>query len=145
MKAKAIKTLCFCLAAALFTFAAAAGVNAQDEEISGIVTVDTNEIMEKHPAFMEAQQTMQKESQQMQQQMKEGGQQEQQAAQQQMQQRSQELQQEALEEVRKDIQEVADEKGYDYVMDTNALMAGGKDVTDEIIEAIGVDEDEDEE
>ncbi|MFO7929933.1 MAG: OmpH family outer membrane protein [Thermodesulfobacteriota bacterium] len=142
MTARTLKALCFCLAAALFTFAAAAGVHAQDGEISGIVTVDTNEIMEKHPAFMEAQQTLQNEAQQMQQQMQEGSQEEQQSAQQQMQQRSQQLQQEALEEVRQDIQKVADEKGYDYVMDTNALLAGGTDVTDEVIEAIGSDEDE---
>ncbi|MFW6081620.1 MAG: OmpH family outer membrane protein [Desulfosalsimonas sp.] len=142
MAARTLKSLCFCLVAALFTFAAASGVSAQDGEISGIVTVDTNEIMQKHPAFMEAQQTLQNEAQQMQQQMQEGSQQEQQAAQQQMQQRSQQLQQEALDKVRKDIQKVAEEKGYDYVMDTNALLSGGTNVTDEVIEAIGGGDEE---
>lgn len=139
MAAKPFKVLCICLTAAFFTMAGAVGAFAGDAENIGIVTVDTNEIMQQHPAFKEAQQTLQSEAQKMQQQMKEQGQQQQQAAQQQLQQKSRKLQQNAMDEVRADIQKIADEKGYDYVMDKNALISGGKDVTDEILEEIQED------
>ncbi|MFP3980349.1 MAG: OmpH family outer membrane protein [Desulfobacterales bacterium] len=139
MAAKPFKILCICLAATFFTMAGAAGAFAGDAENIGIVTVDTNEIMQNHPAFKKAQQTLQGEAQKMQQQMEDKGQEQQQAAQQQLQQKSQELQQNAMDEVRADIQEIAKEKGYDYVMDTNALISGGKDVTDEILEEIKTD------
>lgn len=139
MAERPFKILCICLAAAFFTLAGTIGAFAGDAENMEIVTVNTNEIMQNHPAFKKAQQTLRGEAQQMQQQMQEKGRQEQQAAQQQLQQRSQELQQNAMDEVRADIQKIAKEKGYNYVMDQNALISGGKDVTDEILEEIKTD------
>ncbi|MFP4532444.1 MAG: OmpH family outer membrane protein [Desulfobacterales bacterium] len=140
MTVKSFKILGFFLIAALLTTAAAATVSADDSKSLKIVTVETNQIMEKHPAFIEAQQKLQSEIQQMQKEMEGKSEQEQQAAQQQMQQqmqqRSQQMQGEVLEKVRNNIQEIADEKGYDYVMDANALLTGGEDVTEEIVEAI---------
>jgi len=55
---------------------------------------------------------------------------------QQFQQRSRELQAQAVEKIREDIQKIAKQKGYKYVMDSNALLAGGEDVTEEILQAI---------
>ncbi|MFP4453679.1 MAG: OmpH family outer membrane protein [Desulfobacterales bacterium] len=140
MAAKNFKILGFILAAAVFTMAAASGAYAADNGLGKIVTVNINQIVEKHPAFIEAQQTLQGEAQKMREDMEGKNEQEQQQMQQQlqqqMQQRSQQLQQEALEKVRNDVQEIADEKGYDLVMDANALFAGGEDVTDEVMEAI---------
>ncbi len=139
MATKPFKILCICLTAAFFTAAGAVGAFAGDAENIEIVTVNTNEIMQNHPAFKKAQQTLRGEAQQMQQQMQEKGKQEQRAAQQQLQQRSRELQQNAMDKVRADIQKIAKEKGYEYVMDQNALIAGGKDVTDEILKEIKSD------
>ncbi|MCF8024713.1 MAG: OmpH family outer membrane protein [Desulfobacteraceae bacterium] len=136
MTAKPFKIICVCLAAAFFTVAATAGAFAGDAENIEIVTVDINRIMQQHPAFKKAQQTLQSEAQQMRQQMKEKGRQQQQAVQQQLQQRSRELQQNAMDEVRADIQKIAEEKGYEYVMDKNALISGGKEVTGEVLEEI---------
>ncbi|MFP4193830.1 MAG: OmpH family outer membrane protein [Desulfosalsimonas sp.] len=142
MTGKKFKILGFCLIAALLTMAAAATASAEKLEI---VTVDANQIMQNHPAFTEAQQTLQSEVQEMRKDMEgkneQEQQQQQQQMQQQMQQRSQKLQQEAMEKVKQDIQKIADEKGYDYVMDANSLLAGGKDVTDEIMEELGEKED----
>jgi len=131
------KGLSFCLAAAFLTMVGISGVCAGDVKIDKIVTVNTKQIIRQHPAFIKAQQTLQREAQQIRQQMKGKGQQEQQAAQQQLQQRARELREEALNEVRKDIQKIADDKGYKYVMDANVLLAGGEDVTDEIMQEIG--------
>ncbi len=41
-----------------------------------------------------------------------------------------------MEKIREDIQKIAKQKGYKYVMDSNALLAGGEDVTEEILQAI---------
>jgi Skp family chaperone for outer membrane proteins len=65
------------------------------------------------------------------------GQQERQVAQQQFQQRAQKLQRDALDELRRDIQKIASDKGYTYVMDSNVLLAGGEDVTEEVMKEIG--------
>ncbi|MFW6236998.1 MAG: OmpH family outer membrane protein [Desulfosudaceae bacterium] len=125
----------FGLILALVALAGSNGVWAEDADID-IVTVDINEIMTQHPALEEAQQTLQREAQQMQGQLEgqgEQGEQEQQMAQQQLQQRSTELQMEALDKVKTEIRKIAAEKGYTYVMEKNALLAGGRDVTDEVI------------
>jgi Skp family chaperone for outer membrane proteins len=137
MVAKTFKCFGFCLVAAFFTMAGVAGVSAGDAENDKIVTVNTNQIIQKHPAFLEARQTLQREAQQIQQQMEGKSQQEKQAAQQQFQQRAQKLQKDALDKVRKDIQKIAADKGYQYVMDANVVLAGGKDVTEEILKEIG--------
>ena len=132
-----MKILCFVLAAAFFSMGWAAGVCAGDAETVEIVSVDTNRILEKHPAFLSAQQTFQGEMRQMEQQLQGMGQEEQMMAQQmmqqQLQQRGQQLQQEALDAVRKDIARIAEEQGYTYVVDVNALIAGGKEITEEVM------------
>jgi outer membrane protein len=137
MVAKTFKCFGFCLVAAFFTMAGVTGVSAGDAENDKIVTVNTSQIIQKHPAFLEIQQTLQGEAQQIQQQMEGKSQQERQAAQQQFQQRAQKLQKDALDKVREDIQKIADDKGYQYVMDANVVLAGGKDVTEEILKEIG--------
>ncbi|MGM0403176.1 MAG: OmpH family outer membrane protein [Thermodesulfobacteriota bacterium] len=117
---------------------------AGDAEKVEIVSVDTNRILEKHPAFREAQDTFRGEMQEMEEQLEGMGQEEQQMAQQmmqqQLQQRGQELQQVAVDEVRKDIARIAKEKGYTYVVDVNALIAGGKEITEEVMEAMDIEE-----
>ncbi len=140
------KILCVCLAAVFLTAAGTGVVFAGDAKKVEIVSVDTNKILEKHPAFRKAQETFQGEMQEMEQQLEGMGQEEQQMAQQmmqqQLQQRGQELQQGAVDEVRKDIARIADEKGYTYVVDVNALIAGGKDITEEVMEAMDIEEEE---
>jgi outer membrane protein len=141
---KNFKILCFCLAAVFFMAAGATGVCAGDDNKMEIVSINTNRILEKHPAFKEAQQTFHGEMQEMEKQLQEMGREEQQMAQQmmqqQLQQRGQELQQNAVDAVRKDIAKIAGEKGYHYVIDANALIVGGKDVTEEIMEAMDIQE-----
>ncbi len=125
-----------CLIAATATTGAAESVQ--------IVSIDTNRILQQHPAFQEAQQAFQGEMQQLEQQLQEMGEEEQMMAQQmmqqQLQQRGQELQMEAMDKVRDDIRRIAEEKGYSYVVDTNALIVGGKDITDEVMEEMGIGE-----
>lgn len=144
MTVKKFKILGFCLIAACLTMATTSTASAGDAENLKIVTVNTNQIVKNHPAFINAQQTLQGEAQEMRQEMQGKEKQEQRAAQQQMQQklqqRSRELQQDALEKVRQDIQEIADENGWDYVMDANVLLAGGEDVTEEVMKEIGEEE-----
>ncbi len=138
------KILCFCLTAVFFSALFAVGAMAADTEKVEIVSVDTNRILEKHPAFRKAQETFQGEMQEMEEQLQGMGQEEKQMAQQmmqqQLQQRGQELQQGAVDEVRKDIARIADEKGYTYVVDVNALIAGGKEITEEVMEAMDIAE-----
>jgi len=130
-----IPGLCLVVVALLVT-AGSSSVFAGDAENGKIVTVDIKQIMAKHPAFNEAQQQLQSEARQIQEQMKGKSQQEQQGARQQLQQRSRQLQAEALDKLKADIQKIAEEKGYTYVMDSNALLAGGEDVTETILKAI---------
>lgn len=143
MGAKTFKFFGGCLMAALLTIAGIGGTTVADAGDLKIVTVDTNQIVSQHPALEEAQQTLQGEAQQMQQQIEGKGQQEQQVAQQQLQQRSQELQLEAINKAKKDIRDIAAEKGYEYVMDTNALLVGGEDVTEEILAEMEKRQDKD--
>lgn len=136
MTTKTCKIFGIWIITVLFAMAGPAVLFAGDAVKEPIVTVNINQIMEKHPAFNEARQTLEREAQQLKEQVEGKSQQEQQGAQQQFQQRSQELQAEAVETVREDIQKVANQKGYKYVMDSNALLAGGEDVTEEILQAI---------
>jgi len=76
MVAKTFKCFGFCLVAAFFTMAGVAGVSAGDAENDKIVTVNTNQIIQKHPVFLEARQTLQREAQQIQEQMEGKSQQE---------------------------------------------------------------------
>ena len=142
MTPRTIKILFVSLLAAFFTVLTTAGVSAEN---LNIVSVDTARIMERHPAFVEAQQTFQGEMQQMQQQLQGMGEEEQMMAQQmmqqQLQQRGQELQQDAMDKVRDDIATIAGEKGYEYVVDSNALLVGGKDITEEVMAEIDLEEE----
>ncbi len=134
-----IRILSICIAALLF---AMAGATASASENIMIVSVDTNRILQHHPALQEAQQEFQGEIQQIQQQLQEMGEEErmmaQQMMEQQLQQRGQELEMEARDKVREDIRRIAEEKGYSYVVDTSALILGGKDITEEVMEEIGL-------
>ncbi|MFP4039919.1 MAG: OmpH family outer membrane protein [Desulfosudaceae bacterium] len=143
MGVKTFKFFGCCLMTAIFTIAGIAGITEADAGDLNIVTVDTNEIVSQHPALVEAQQTLQGEAQKMQQEIEGKGQEQQQVAQQQLQERSQELQLEAVEKAKKDIREIAAEKGYEYVMDTNALLVGGEDVTEEVLAEMEKQEDKD--
>ena len=142
-----IRMLFIGFVAVIIMTAGITAVNAEEEAMD-IVAIDTARILELHPAFMDAQQTFQNEMQEMEHQLREMGEEEQMMAQQIMQQqlqaRGQELQQQAMSEVRDDIQKVAEEKGYKYVVDANALLVGGKDITEEVIEAMDLEGDFDE-
>ena len=137
---KTFKVLFLCLLAAVFSMAGTTAGFAADSADVQIVSVDLNRIMQIHPAFQDARQQLQGEAQQMQQKMQDMDETEQRAAQEKFQQRGQELQTEVMDKVKEDVQKVADEMGYDYVVDSNALIAGGKDVTDDVIEKLELEE-----
>lgn len=111
-----------------------------------IASVNLDKIAQVHPAFTEAVKVYQDEIAQLQQEMDEKMKDlDQEEAlklrtelETQLQQRAIELQQEAFDSIQKDIQRIADEKGYDYIVVENMLLAGGpvKDVTDEILQKI---------
>ncbi|MBM9605578.1 OmpH family outer membrane protein [Desulfopila inferna] len=115
-------------------------VAAEKNDPKNIVFVDIGKIIEVHPAFLKAQEEFGTEIQGMQEELQGMAEEEQMMAQQQMQQqmqqRGEQLQEEALKEMKKDLQKIADEKGYDYIFDANSLIVGGRDVTDEILEAL---------
>ncbi len=142
MTPRTIKILFVSLLAAFFTVLTATGASAEN---LNIVSIDTSRIMERHPAFVDAQQTFQGEMQQMEQQLEGMGEEEQMMAQQmmqqQLQQRGQELQQEAMDKVRDDIARIAREKGYEYVVDSNALLVGGEDITEEVMAEIDLEDE----
>ncbi|GEM_PF-693648 len=110
--------------------------------------IESDRILEVHPAFRDAQQEYQAEVQQMQQQLEGMEEDEQMMAQQMLQQQLQEvgarLQTEALDALREDVTKIAEEKGYDYVFDSNVIFYGGMDITDEIIEALDIETPEEE-
>ncbi len=109
-----------------------------------IVSIDTAKILEAHPAFVKAQKDFETQIQGMQEKLKGMSEEKQMAAQEQMQQQAKQqgekLQKEALAEVKKDLQKIADEKGYDYIFDSNSLIIGGKDVTAEVMKAMNLEE-----
>ncbi len=102
-----------------------------------IVSVDTNRVFESHPAFKEAMEKFQTQLQDMKKKIDEAeeGSKEmvQQVMQQQMQQLGMQLQEEAFEKMRADVTKLAKEKKYDYVVDNNVLIVGGKDITEEVL------------
>ncbi len=115
-------------------------VAAEKNGQKSIVYVNIGKIIEVHPAFLKAQEEFGTEIQGMQEELQGMSEEEQIVAQQQMQQEMQQkgeqLQEKALEEMKKDLRKIADEKGYDYIFDANSLIVGGRDVTDEILEAL---------
>ncbi|MCK8825591.1 OmpH family outer membrane protein [Fuchsiella alkaliacetigena] len=105
-----------------------------------IVYVDTQQVFEAHPAAQEATQQLQTRQQEMQEDLgameDEEGMMQQQQMQEELQQLQNDLLEEAMAEVQADVQEIAEEKGYDYIVDEQMLLAGGEDVTDEILDEL---------
>jgi len=103
-----------------------------------IVSINTSKVFEAHPAFKEAMEKFQAQVQEMQKKI-EGIKNEEEknnaqiAMQQQMRQLAMDLQEEAFNKMKADVQKLAEKKGYTYVVDQNALIAGGQDITEEVI------------
>lgn len=102
-----------------------------------IVSIDTQRVFGEHPAFKEAMGKFQAQIQEMQKKIEEMDEESKGAAQQmmqhQMQQLGMQLQEEAFGKMKADVQKIAKKKGYDYVVDVNMLIVGGKDVTEEVL------------
>jgi len=107
---------------------------------AGIVSADIDRIMGEHPAFQEAMLTFQTELKAMQENLDklegEAKLKEQQQMQQKVQQLAVRLQEEAAGKVMEDVRTAAKNRGYVYILDSKALIAGGKDVTEEILEEL---------
>jgi outer membrane protein len=116
---------------------------ARAEEIK-IASIDTGKILMSHPAFQKAMEKYQSELQSMQQKIKDMDEKEQMSAQMMMQQQMQELgmklETEAMNEMRKDVKKIAEKKGFNYVMDTNVLIVGGKDITEDVLSELKKEE-----
>ncbi len=101
-----------------------------------IVSIDTQKVFSEHPAFQEAMGKFQAQIQEMQKKIEEMKEEDrgpaQQMFQQQMQQLGMQLQEEAFNKMKADVQKFAKKKGYTYVVDSNMLIVGGKDVTEEV-------------
>ncbi len=108
-----------------------------------IFTMDTQRVMEAHPAFLEAVEEYQQMIEEFQGRLEEAGEEEQmflqQIMQQQLQQQGAELQQRAFDRMQEDVRKFAEEKGYGYVIDSNVMIVGGTEITDEVLESIGVE------
>lgn len=109
-----------------------------------VYTIDSQSIMRQHPAFKEAMKEYQKKIQEMQKELQEVDQEQRQLMQQMMQQQIQQLgsklQEKALKKMQDDIQEIADEKGYELILDAQVVMLGGTDITDEIVDELDLEE-----
>ncbi|MGM0440843.1 MAG: OmpH family outer membrane protein [Elusimicrobiota bacterium] len=129
--------------AVLLIIAGLSAVSFAEDSLT-IVTVNTNRILEKYPPFLEAQNEFQKEQQKLQKRLQEMDEDEQRMGQQMIQQQLQQLgvrlEAEATQSLQEDIGNIAEEKGYDYVMDENVLFAGARDVTEEILEELDIEE-----
>jgi Skp family chaperone for outer membrane proteins len=128
----------FAAAAALFMISG----NADAEEIK-IVSINTGQVLQSHPAFQTAVSKYKAKQEELQQKLSKAEDENQSALQTQMQQELQQLgmnlQKEATDEMKKDVQALAKKNGYDYVIDAEAVIAGkGKnlpDVTGQVIES----------
>ncbi len=102
-----------------------------------IVSMDTYRVFREHPAFKEAMAKFQKQVQEMQKKVDKADEKSKATAQQmmqiEMQQLGMQLQEEAFSKMRADVQKIAKKKGYDYVIDSNMLIVGGEDITEEIL------------
>ncbi|MBN1445405.1 MAG: OmpH family outer membrane protein [Candidatus Omnitrophica bacterium] len=115
----------------------AIGVNMLFGSSAKIATADMEKVMNVHPAFKEAMTSFQKEITAMQERLEkmtgEEREKEQQKMSQMIQQIGLRLQEEALAIVTEDLETVAKRKGYAYVVDKSVLIAGGKDITEDVL------------
>ncbi len=114
-----------------------------------IVSADIDRIMGEHPAFKEAMARFQSEITSMSGKLEklQGAERikEQQRLQMELQKIAAKLQEEAMSRVMKDVESIAKSKGYDYIIDKKSMVAGGKDVTGEILSSLkGGDKPEEE-
>ncbi|MDA3792726.1 MAG: OmpH family outer membrane protein [Elusimicrobia bacterium] len=126
------------LIAILFFTACTSIAESEDEVV--IVSIDSQQVLQAHPAFKEAQEKyrakMEEKRKEMSDMEESGQKMAQQMMQQELQQLGQQLQQEATEKMESDIQKFAKKEGYDYVLDASVILSGGKDVTEEILKTI---------
>jgi Skp family chaperone for outer membrane proteins len=132
---KVVKGLAFVGILSLFV-AENFAIDSSADEIK-IVSMDTQRVFGEHPAFRDAMGKFQKQMQEMQKKVDEADEESKGTAQQmmqmQMQQLGMQLQEEAFSKMKVDVQKIAKEKGYDYVIDSNMLIVGGQDITEEVI------------
>lgn len=105
-----------------------------------IVSIDTGKVFESHPAFIEAMNAFQMQMGEAQKQIDGIENEEEKTSvqmhiQQQMRALAAQMQDSAFKKMKEDIQKFAKKKGYTYIVDSNALIAGGKDVTEELIKS----------
>ncbi|MCX8082043.1 MAG: OmpH family outer membrane protein [bacterium] len=105
-----------------------------------IASVDMNRIVNEHPAMEEAVKTFHKELSNLQKTVDKMNEKEkikqQQRIQQEISQIAIRLQNEAMAKITKDIENLAKKQGYSYVVDKGAVIVGGKDITEDILNAI---------
>lgn len=115
----------------------AIGVNMLFGSSAKIASADMEKVMGAHPAFKDAMTSFQKEITAMQDRLEKMTDEEKAKEQQKMSQMIQQiglrLQEEALNKVSSDIETVAKRKGYSYVVEKNVLLAGGKDITEDVL------------
>ncbi len=120
----------------------AMGSVVQAEDLS-IATVNMQEIIMVHPAIMEAQEELQQKQMEMMAELEEMDEEEQAMQGQQMQMEMQALQEELFEEalnkVESDIAEIAEDLGYNVVLNIEGIVSGEEaleteDITDEVLE-----------
>lgn len=98
-----------------------------------IYTVDMQKIFEAHPAAREAVEKLQAEQRKMQLRVNNTDQEDLQSARQELQQQRNRFLSEAMSQVRDDVERIAEEAGYEYVVDESVLLVGGRDVTEEVM------------
>jgi len=107
---------------------------------SRIFSADLDRIMGEHPALQEAMGNFQKELMGMQNKLEkmegEAKVKEQQKMQLQIEEIAMRMQEEAVGRIMDDVRRIAEQKGYNYIVDKKVLLVGGKDVTEEILSAI---------
>ncbi len=125
------------LIAVLSLFVAGFFAGAGDAAEIKIVSIDTQRVFAEHPAFHEAMAKFQTQMQDIQKKIEEMKEEEKATAQQiyqyQMQQLGMQLQEEAFSKMKADVQKFAKKKRYTYVVDSNMLIVGGKDITEEVL------------
>lgn len=102
-----------------------------------IAVLDTRQVFQAHPAFHEAMREYQQIMQDYQPGRRDSG------DMQRMQQIGFELEDKAFGKMQEDLKRIAEEKGYDYIMDSTLVIVGGKDITEEVLERLGQDVPED--